>query len=66
MKKLFYPFAFALTVFLILYSCSAEEEDSYLELAKEFKSNGKSYREIKAALKEKGYEVSRSTLQRKI
>jgi len=41
-------------------------EDSYLELAKEFKSNGKSYREIEAALKEKGYEVSRSTLQRKI
>lgn len=28
MKKLFYPFAFALTAFLILYSCSAEEEDT--------------------------------------
>jgi len=28
MKKLLYPFAFALTVFLILYSCSAEEEDT--------------------------------------
>jgi len=28
MKKLLYPIAFALTVFLILYSCSAEEEDT--------------------------------------
>ena len=28
MKKLLYPFAFALTAFLILYSCSAEEEDT--------------------------------------
>ncbi len=28
MKKLLYPFAFTLTVFLILYSCSAEEEDT--------------------------------------
>ena len=28
MKKLLYPFAFALTTFLILYSCSAEEEDT--------------------------------------
>ncbi len=27
MKKLFYPLAFALTAFLVLYSCSAEEED---------------------------------------
>jgi hypothetical protein len=28
MKKLLYPLAFALTAFLILYSCSAEEEDT--------------------------------------
>jgi hypothetical protein len=28
MKSLLYPFAFALTAFLILYSCSAEEEDT--------------------------------------
>ena len=28
MKKLLYPFAFALTAFLILYSCSVEEEDT--------------------------------------
>jgi uncharacterized protein (TIGR02145 family) len=28
MKKLIYPIAFALTAFLILYSCSAEEEDT--------------------------------------
>ena len=28
MKKLIYPFAFALTAFIILYSCSAEEEDT--------------------------------------
>jgi hypothetical protein len=28
MKKLFYPLAFALTAFLILHSCSAEEEDT--------------------------------------
>jgi len=28
MKKLLYPIAFALTTFLILYSCSAEEEDT--------------------------------------
>ena len=28
MKKLLYPLAFALTAFLILYSCSAEEEDN--------------------------------------
>ena len=28
MKKLLYPFAFILTAFLILYSCSAEEEDN--------------------------------------
>jgi hypothetical protein len=28
MKKLLYPIAFALTAFLILYSCSAEEEDT--------------------------------------
>ena len=27
MKKLFYPLAFALTAFLVLYSCSAKEED---------------------------------------
>ena len=28
MKKLLYPLAFILTAFLILYSCSAEEEDT--------------------------------------
>ena len=28
MKKLLYPLVFALTAFLILYSCSAEEEDT--------------------------------------
>ena len=28
MKKLLYPLAYALTAFLILYSCSAEEEDT--------------------------------------
>jgi hypothetical protein len=28
MKKLLHPFAFILTAFLILYSCSAEEEDT--------------------------------------
>ena len=28
MKKLLYPIAFALTAFFILYSCSAEEEDT--------------------------------------
>ena len=28
MKKLIYPLAFALTAFIILYSCSAEEEDT--------------------------------------
>ena len=28
MKKIIYPIAFALTIFLILYSCSAEEEDT--------------------------------------
>ena len=28
MKKLLYPLSFALTAFLILYSCSAEEEDN--------------------------------------
>ena len=28
MKKLLYPIAFALTAFLILYSCSTEEEDT--------------------------------------
>ncbi|MDA7808376.1 VCBS repeat-containing protein [Flavobacteriaceae bacterium] len=28
MKKLLYPFAFALTAFLVLYSCSAVEEDT--------------------------------------
>jgi len=28
MKKLLYPLAFALTAFLVLYSCSAEEEDT--------------------------------------
>ena len=28
MKKLLYPIVFALTAFLILYSCSAEEEDT--------------------------------------
>ncbi|MDA9879628.1 hypothetical protein N9D15_05140 [Flavobacteriaceae bacterium] len=28
MKKLLYPLAFALATFLILYSCSAEEEDT--------------------------------------
>ena len=28
MKKLLYPIAFALTAFLILYSCSAAEEDT--------------------------------------
>ena len=28
MKKLLYPLAFALTVFLILYSCSTEEDDA--------------------------------------
>ena len=28
MKKLLYPIAFAITAFLILYSCSAEEEDT--------------------------------------
>src|SRR5210317_2602949 len=28
MKKLLYPIAFTLTAFLILYSCSTEEEDT--------------------------------------
>ena len=28
MKKLLYPIAFALTAFLLAYSCSAEEEDT--------------------------------------
>jgi hypothetical protein len=28
MKKLLYPLAFALATFLILYSCSTEEEDT--------------------------------------
>ena len=28
MKKLFYPFAFALTAFLFIYSCSTEEDDT--------------------------------------
>ena len=28
MKKLLYPFAFTLTAFLILYSCSAEEDNT--------------------------------------
>ena len=28
MKKLIYPLAFTLTAFIILYSCSAEEEDN--------------------------------------
>ena len=28
MKKLLYPIAFILTAFLILYSCSTEEEDT--------------------------------------
>tara|TARA_B100001093_G_scaffold440382_1_gene440873 strand:- start:251 stop:1216 length:966 start_codon:yes stop_codon:yes gene_type:complete len=40
-------------------------EESYIELAKEIKASGKSYRETSVALKEKGYEVSSSTLQRK-
>ena len=37
-----------------------------LELAKELKSNGKSLREIESILKEKGFEVSKSKLQRLI
>ncbi len=41
-------------------------EESYIELAKELKSNGKSYREIESILKEKGFKTSSSTLQRKI
>ena len=28
MKKLLYPIAFALTAFLLAYSCSTEEEDT--------------------------------------
>ena len=28
MKKLLYPFAFALTAFLFVYSCSTEEDDA--------------------------------------
>ena len=28
MKKLLYPFAFILTAFLIIYSCSAEEDNT--------------------------------------
>ena len=39
-------------------------EESYLELAKELKSSGKSYREIESILSEKGFEVSKSKLQR--
>jgi len=41
-------------------------EESYLELAKEMKSSGKSFREIEAILNEKGFEVSKSKLQRLI
>jgi RecA-family ATPase len=41
-------------------------EESYLELAKELKSSGKSYREIESILSEKGFEVSKSKLQRLI
>lgn len=39
-------------------------EESYLELAKELKSSGKSFREIETILNEKGFEVSKSKLQR--
>ena len=39
-------------------------EESYIELAKELKSSGKSYREIEAILNKKGFEVSKSKLQR--
>lgn len=41
-------------------------EESYLELAKELKSSGKSYRDIETILNEKGFEVSKSKLQRMI
>jgi RecA-family ATPase len=41
-------------------------EESYLEMAKELKSGGKSYREIETILNEKGFEVSKSKLQRLI
>jgi RecA-family ATPase len=41
-------------------------EESYLELAKELKSSGKSFREIETILNEKGFEVSKSKLQRMI
>ena len=39
-------------------------EESYIELAKELKSSGKSFREIETILNEKGFEVSKSKLQR--
>jgi RecA-family ATPase len=41
-------------------------EESYLELVKELKDSGKSYREIETILNEKGFEVSKSKLQRMI
>ena len=41
-------------------------EESYLELAKELKSNGKTLREIEAILNEKGFKVSKSKLHRLI
>ena len=41
-------------------------EESYIELAKELKDSGKSYREIETILNEKGFEVSKSKLQRLI
>ena len=41
-------------------------EESYIELAKELKNSGKSYREIETILNEKGFEVSKSKLQRLI
>lgn len=41
-------------------------EESYIELAKELRSDGKSYRKMQSILKEKGFDVSKSKLQRLI
>ena len=42
------------------------EEDDYIQEARQMKKDGKSFREIEKELNSKGYEVSKSSIQRRL
>ena len=50
------------TTFFIIFNV----EDDYIQEARQMKKDGKSFREIEKELNSKGYEVSKSSIQRRL